>query len=83
MFLFASFLVFSKNISVCLVISRKREIRKRKFLSVLLICFQNNRSFPMCLLVLAIFIKVSLLCMVLYNFIFLPVQGILDAFLHQ
>lgn len=84
MFLFALFLVFSKNISVCLVISRKREIIKRKFLLVLLLCFQNNRSFPMCILVLAIFIKVSLLCLELCNFsfvYFLPVQGILDVFL--
>ena len=70
MFLFALFLVFSKNISVCLVISRKREIIKRKFLLVLLLCFQNNCSFPMCILVLAIFIKASLLCLELCNFLF-------------
>ena len=69
MFLFALFLVFSKNVSVCLVISRKREIIKRKFLLVLL-CFQNNCSFPMCILVLAIFIKASLLCLELCNFLF-------------
>lgn len=50
--------------------------REEKEFVYYLFRFQNNCFFPMCILVFTIFIKVSLLCMVLFLFVclFLPEQ---------